>query len=353
MRETPARNKKFLIMAPLVVIMALLVVYFASWAVNAAGAGATRIDIRAVDADGPGFTLADNAITITRNGNYLITGTTNIRRVVVQSGLTDVNITLSDVDINLIDGVFNAFSVAAGAAVNLTLVESNTLRSYTAAGLFVGNGATLVITGTGSLAAAGGRGIVVFGGSGYIMNGTITATSIGAESNGAGIFVIDRDASVGNITIQGGTVTAHGSFGGPGIGGGGTITISGNADVTAYGGNSPYGGGAGIGGGAGSGSGNITITDAAAVTAWGGDGIYLNRRLTGGGAGVGSGGGFLTNYGGGTVRWSNAGALGTVIINNTGRREFTGGMGTHGWHNGANVGTGGDGRAPGVEMEIM
>ena len=323
MRRVPATNKKYFIIAPAVIIVALLVVFFAPWT---GAAGGTRIDIRMVDADGPGFTFADNVITITRNGNFVITGATNIRRIVVQSGLVDVNITLSDVDINLGTRRYAAFLVRSGAEVNLTLAGDNTFTSG-GVGLGILGDATLVITRN--------------------SRGSLTTTS--AYGPGIGALIQADTGGRGSIIIYGGTIMAAGGsygdlHGWPGIGGGGNITIGGNADVTATGGNGRYGGAAGIGGATGGNSGNITITDAASVTAVGGDGLadrgggFAHVPITnGGGAGVGSGGGF-SQFSPGSSRWSKRGLFETVVINNTGRQDFRGGGG---YFSGANVGTGG------------
>ena len=318
-----------LVIALSVLIIALAVLfYIEQWAVLKARANSTRIDIATVNADGPGYTFADNIVTIIGNGYYTITGTTNMKGVVVQSGLADVNITLSGVDINLSESDGCAFSIMA-AKVNLTLVGENRLISGYHAGLLVPPGATLVITenSKGFLTAVGGYGAGIGG-------GDDTGDAWGLDG--------------GNITIMGGTVRAIGGEGRAGIGGdtggtggrggaGGNITIGGNADVTAIGGSSTNSdGGAGIGGGApGGASGNITITGNAAVTALGGSGGTL---LRGGGAGVGSGGG-----------GSTAGAFENVIINNAGRRDFKGGAGGN-ERNGANVGTGGSYTGPGEQM---
>ena len=68
----------------------------------------------------------------------------------------------------------------------------------------------------------------------------------------------------------------------------------------------------------------------------------------GGGAGVGSGGGFR-NFDPIENNFTPAGEFGNVIIDNTGIRDFKGGIGEGGGH-AANVGTGGTGTWQGVEM---
>ena len=118
-------------------------------------------------------------------------------------------------------------------------------------GIFIAEGKTLTIQGSGSLAASPFNG----GGGTY-------------DSNGAGIGGA-QNIACGNIVIEGGDITARGSSYAAGIGGGrygscGTITISGGT-VNATG----YSGGAGIGGGENASCGNITISGTANVTATG------------------------------------------------------------------------------------
>jgi len=151
-------------------------------------------------------------------------------------------------------------------------------------GIFVPEGKTLTIDGTGSLDA----------GSGGDNN---TAPGIGAISGFA-----YYGAASGNIVIKGGTITAIGGQCSAGIGGTykygcGDITITGSASVTATGG---YDGGAGIGSGFNSSSGVITISTSGTVTATGGS-------LA---AGIGSGGNGTCN---------------NVTINTSGTVTATGG----------------------------
>ena len=151
-------------------------------------------------------------------------------------------------------------------------------------GIFVPEGKTLTIDGTGSLDA----------GSGGDNN---TAPGIGAISGFA-----YYGAASGNIVIKGGTITAIGGQSSAGIGGTynygcGDITITGSASVTATGG---YDGGAGIGSGFNSSSGVITISTSGTVTATGGSWA----------AGIGSGGNGTCN---------------NVTINTSGTVTATGG----------------------------
>ena len=283
----------------------------------------------------PLFTRAQTAhnintggpITISANGYYTIegTGAATTNTITVNSGVT-ASITLNDVNINVSATDFACAFNMTGATVHLTLAGSNTLKSGSGrAGLQVPAGATLVISGTGSLTAEG-----------------LYGAGIGGGYNSAG----------GNITITGGEVTANGSNGGAGIGGGrsgtgGIIVITGGT-IEATGGDSYadyLGGGAGIGGGAGwnfpsGASGSITIAGTANVTATGGNGIYGGSG-GGGGAGIGSGGSgnHMINGTPGT-----AGAAGNasnpIIIEHIGNVTATGGTGRDN-RDGANIGQGG------------
>ncbi len=214
-------------------------------------------------------------------------------------------------------------SVTIDGNVNIVLVDGKTLtvnanNAWATAGIAVAAGSSLSIygqaEGTGSLNATGGdygAGI----GSGYNKNagnvtingGTVTATGhdgsgIGAGSGGdGGTVVINRGtvtatgggsgAGIGgdsgnicNVTINGGSVEARGAMMASGIGGGfnnagGTVTITGG-DVLAVGGNMA----AGIGGGYMGAGGTVNITGGS-VTATGGD---ANSSGIGGGNGSSS-----------------------------------------------------------------
>ena len=213
---------------------------------------------------------------------------------------------------------------AGDATIILADGSTNTVNGFYQdyPGIFIAEGKTLTIQGSGSLTATSGGSANPFGagiggarniacgnivieggtvtakggtqcagiGSGYkacgdiSISGTANVTATGGGS-GAGIGS-GKNGSCGTISIEGGTVEAKGGAYGAGIGSGeiascGNITISGTAHVTAKGGSS----GAGIGSGVGISSGetasccNITIGGSAHVTATGG----------GSGAGIGSG----------------------------------------------------------------
>ncbi|GHU80964.1 hypothetical protein FACS1894191_7290 [Clostridia bacterium] len=265
---------------------------------------------------GTNWTYNNNVYTLSNNANVTVIGTgPNYRRIAVAEGAA-ATITLNGADIGATYELNNsqaAITLGSGANVNLILTGDSYLTGRSRAGIQT-TGATLTISGSGSLTAQGGE----------------YSAGIGGTGTNAG----------GAVTISGGTVMATGGAGGAGIGGGdrsagGTITISGGT-VTAIGGNSPsvndyWGGAAGIGGGAGDivsssgASGDITIMGGAQVTATGG-----NSTNQSGGAGIGSGGAGSTG---------GVGALGTINIDKDCIIIATGGIGTA-WR-GADIGYGG------------
>ena len=209
------------------------------------------------------YTYTGGVLTITGNGTYTIgmrSGVSSTRaESIIVLPKVNANITLSSVNINRSD--LCAFDMA-GATVNLTLVGNNILRSGSSrAGLEVPNGSTLIITAasTGSLTAiSGDYGAGIGGGSERsggnitINGGTITANNSGGGAGGSGAGIAGGyNASGGTVNITGGTVTAAAARWGAGIGGGGwggsggTLSITGGT-VTARGG---YAFGSGIGAG--------------------------------------------------------------------------------------------------------
>jgi hypothetical protein len=196
-----------------------------------------------------------------RYGNYIIDGTTENGFVSVYTS-DDPTITLDNASI----AGFQVFRIEGGD-VNLILNGSNSLISEAGAGLYVGPGTSVTISGTGSLTATsfGGAGAGI-GGNSYensgeiiINSGTITATG---SQFAAGIGGGEHGKA--HVTINGGSVTATAGWLGAGIGGGtgwqgsaGEITINGGY-VKAIAGE-----GAGIGNGDEGGHdeiGTITIT---------------------------------------------------------------------------------------------
>ena len=245
------------------------------------------------------YTYTPGILTITSNTPMTIANlnpnTATNERIVVQSNLDDVKLTLAGVNINT--AADHAFDMA-GATVYLTLVKGNFLKTtqWGCAGLHAPRGATLTIDGGGSLTANGGSdgagiggGDMSAGGDVTINGGTISATG---DSTGAGIGGGLR-GSCDSITINGGTISATGMNGaGIGSGGdggnGGSITINGGT-ISATGTK-----GAGVGGGDGSDGGDVIIN---------GGSVHAESDF---GEGIGKGKG---GTGSGTLKNSRGGEL--------------------------------------------
>jgi len=267
--------------------------------------------VTAIVSDSNAFSFSGNVLRINANGRYTISGTTTTDHIVISSGLTNVNITFSGLNIN-VSNVITAFGgngvpavAIGGAPVNLTLVGTNILRGGSGpggtggAGIEVQQGAALVITGesTGSLDVTGGNG----------------------GGGGAGIGGNGRNHA-GNITVLGGNITARG---GNGATGGNAVFSSGGLPGRAA--NGGAGGGAGIGGGGGAG---------------GGGGLFAhlgNPNGPGSSGHHGSGGGVIVFGGGATVN-----ATGGTGGNGGGPGTVGGTVGGNGG-NGASIGGGGGG----------
>ena len=154
---------------------------------------------------------------------YKITATSG---VTIPSG--EKTVVLSGVNIS-------SGSITCNGSVTMILMGANTVAapSGNAAIKIGGSGTTLTITGSGSLTAQGGgagigtdcvgSGTTLSVGNIVINGGTVTAT--GAQ-NGAGIGTgraLGTSITCGDITINGGTVTATGGMGAAGIGTGMSI----------------------------------------------------------------------------------------------------------------------------------
>lgn len=198
-------------------------------------------------------------------------------------------ITLSNLTIDDPGTGNSAINVQDGANVTLVLEGANYVEgAYNHPAIWVEEGSSLTIEGSGSLEAHAGSASVSTG-----------AAAIGGGYNG--------DA-FGDITINGGTVIAYGSTGGAGIGGGymvgdgsqsGDITINGGI-VKAYGGSSANTNGAGIGSGENADYAGTIIINGGLVYADGGDGAM---SIGAGGREIGdnTSGTFSTGTGGNAV----------------------------------------------------
>ena len=157
---------------------------------------------------------------------YIVTGSATAFscKVAVADGAT---VTLRDVvnDNWSLDPSSACPGIRCIGDATIILEGNNTVKGGgTYAGIYVPEGNTLTIRGTGSLTVTGGSGGAGIGGNSegscgsiVISGGTITATG---GSGGAGIGLGYSSGCVfGDITISGGTVTATGSGDAPGIGG--------------------------------------------------------------------------------------------------------------------------------------
>ena len=219
---------------------------------------------------------------------------------------------------------------AGDATIILADGSTNTVNGFYKdyPGIFIAEGKTLTIQGSGSLTATGGAYGAGIGGARNIACGNIVIEGGDITAKGgkdcAGIGS-GYKASCGAISISGTAhVTAKGGRQSAGIGSGykascGAISISGTAHVTATGGGS----GAGIGSGGTASCGNITISGTAHVTAKGGSD----------GAGIGSGAG--TSSG-------NIASSGNITISGSANVTATGGL------NGAGIGSGDCGTVSGT-----
>ncbi|MBR6399992.1 MAG: hypothetical protein IKS17_02050 [Firmicutes bacterium] len=201
------------------------------------------------------YVAQDEDVLMGTSGNYKIS---------IADG---ANVVLNGADIN-----FSGITCLGDAVISLE--GNNSINSVNYSGIFVPDGKTLTIDGSGSLNISGGAMCAGIGadyslrcGNITINGGTVTAKGgVDAAGIGCGNF-----GDCGNITINGGTVTATGGDKAAGIGGGcygdcGNITINGGT-VTATGGDKA----AGIGGGCYGNCGNITINGGTVTATGGGD----------------------------------------------------------------------------------
>jgi len=270
-----------------------------------------------VTGDTSAVAVTSSLVTITKNGNYFITGETTTRGVKVNSGLNNVHITIRDVTVTLSSG--NPLDII-GAKVWLTMLnQSFATNSFIAgnttsqtggwAGIRVPVGAELTITAesTGTMLVCGGH---------------------DAYSAGSGIGG-NKMESAGTVNIYGGGITATGAVpggasgvgvvGAAGIGGGcaqqgtsggagGTVNIYGgiiNAIANAY--------ASGIGPGP---TAHGMMHYPTGLAAGGTVNIYGGTvAATGHGSSIGSSTSTLNIYGG-TVHRPNGGATPTGIAGN-------------------------------------
>lgn len=249
---------------------------------------------------GAGCSVNGTPVEVNPKG-YVITQHTSetLTNTVSVSG-SNQDIILRNVNIKPDNGT-SPFSIS-GVSVNLTLSGTNILDNSNSsinkcAGLSVNPGASVTISGEGSLHAQGSIHSAGIGGD-YnkscgdvtVNGGAIITKGNGAAGIGGGYGATYGNGNGGTVTISGGTVMATGSGGAAGIGGGycgnsGTIAIRGGT-VFATG----SGGGAGIGGGnSGAGTG-ITISGGMVTATSSGTGAAIGGGDSGGSSLYGSGG---------------------------------------------------------------
>lgn len=249
--------------------------------------------------------VMDKVLTVLTNTPLTITADSTVTdaRIEVAENVKNANITISELKLELNEFNGSPLTVKSGSTLTLTISGKNTLDGYAAGpGILVENGAELTINGTEKDV------LDVFGAQMQLYSdqgGTSGGQSVGFAGIG-GPNSSDAYTYTGKITINGGTVNAHGYGYGAGIGGGdygsgGTITINGGV-VTATTGEGLPGGwidstkanASGIGASQGQPGGVITITGGT-VAAYGG---YGSAGIGGGTADVTITGGSVTAYGG-------------------------------------------------------
>ena len=242
--------------------------------------------------------LTSTALEITAKQNPVTDAS-----IAVAAGVA-AKFTLNELEINLNEYNGSALSIPDGASLELTVKGKNLLKSYAAGpGILVDNGAELIINGedTETLEVYGAQ--MAYWSEGDGASGGLAAgfAGIGGQNSSGGAYEY-----TGEITINGGTINAHGFGYGAGIGGGnygsgGIITINGGIITARSEGGEPDGWidsitakASGIGASQGQPGGVITI-NGGTVEAYGG---YGCAGIGGGTADVTISGGDVTAYGG-------------------------------------------------------
>ena len=294
--------------------------------------------------------VAANAkVTITLNNASITTGLGSGQSALLLNTNADVTLVLADGSTNTLTGSSgNAAIQTTNASLTINSVDKNAALNVTginggagiggsywgAGGNITINGGTITADSNGAAGIGGGGGGA--GGNITINGGTVNATGSGNPNMGGGAGVGGGSQGAGGtISIHGGAINASSSFGGSGIGGGWQAAAG---VINISGGTVLATGGsssaAGIGGGGcGSAGNSITVSGNANVTATGGDG---GSFCGGGGAGIGSGGTYATT----------PIDAGTISITTTGTVSATGGAsyspgGSDTYTAGENIGKGG------------
>ena len=195
--------------------------------------------------------ISTGTLTITQDGSYTVTGTTNSNRIVVGENVT-ATVTLNGVDITGTGNdsygtstpVTSPIDLSAGATLTLILGDksTNTLTGGAgggndgAPGIHVPDSAALIVQGSGSLTVTGGSSMHSYGGAG--IGGKSNSNSAYASGENCGTVII---LSTGRVEVKGGSEpggTTAGDIGGGGYHPGGNgqgIRPSGSNTYTVWG----------------------------------------------------------------------------------------------------------------------
>jgi hypothetical protein len=163
-----------------------------------------------------GYTFAGDVLTITEDGEYLITslGTETANRVVVAADVA-ATVTILNLNISVVDDSLSAFTLTPGDSVTLVVEGTNSIVAASTgyldgfgsgAAINVPEGASITIQGTGAL---------------YAASGGFAAAIGGAHAPGNDATAFTTGEKCGDITITGDvTLTVNSDFRGPAIGSG-------------------------------------------------------------------------------------------------------------------------------------
>lgn len=291
---------------------------------------------------------SDRGVFLLSEGSYMASGAADSEKCIVIRGDTSLTLDGASLLHTTTDTTkyAPAISVESGSARLILKGTNHVQGSPGFAGIYVAPGASLTISGEGSLEAQGGDGASVFGGGAGIGG---NGYQLGGEDAGNDLNVVfgEINISEGTIRAAGGACNSLNVGGAAGIGGGGASTkpfniASADGVINIHGGKVEAIGGAGhrtseTGGGAGIGSGGSAggfyTQDSEVVRVNITDG---NVTATGKGDGAGIGGG--ANVDGGEVTISG----GTVTA--------VGGHETSGTYGGAGIGGGDNGGVTSIEI---
>lgn len=213
--------------------------------------------------------------------NITVTGSTNNSRIVVTGN--NVTLNLNNVSILLNGHNGSPIEIAENKSATIIITGKNKLTADAGGpGILVNQGATLTIKEAENTSGANSLTVTGAQQDNYIDGGDISASQGGGFAGIGGPNSSSQLNYTGTIKIESGIVNAYGFGYGAGIGGGdyssgGTIQISGGKVTAINGGTEPDGWGSsmhkqasGIGGSQGMDSGLITISGDAEVKAYGG-----------------------------------------------------------------------------------